>query len=145
MSERGVPPSPRKYSGAVYCTVPRMSSALVGGAASATPATRIEPKSMIFTVPVLSIMMLSGRRSWCSISRRWKALQALGDLLDDAAHRFEVGLRIVDHPLRQRLPVDEFGRRHRGSCALAAARSGLSTCGLSMRRATHSSIRKRSR
>ena len=30
---------------------------------SAYPAIRTEPKSMIFAVPVLSIMMLSGRRS----------------------------------------------------------------------------------
>ena len=29
-SERGEPPSPRKYSGAVYCAVPRMSSWSVG-------------------------------------------------------------------------------------------------------------------
>ena len=33
-------------------------------------ATRVAPKSMIFTVPVASIMMFSGRKSWCSISRR---------------------------------------------------------------------------
>jgi hypothetical protein len=30
--------------------------------------------------------------------------------LDDAAHGFQVGFWIVDHPLRQRLPVDVFGR-----------------------------------
>ena len=35
--------------------------------------------------------------------------QALGNLLDDAAHGLNARLRIVDHPLRQRLPVDEFG------------------------------------
>jgi hypothetical protein len=33
-------------------------------------ATHVAPKSMIFAVPVLSIMMFSGRRSWCSISSR---------------------------------------------------------------------------
>ncbi len=38
-----------------------------------------------------------------------KGAQALGDLLDDAAHRFQIRLWIVDHPLGQGLPVDEFG------------------------------------
>ena len=63
MSERGEPLSPRKYSGAVYWAVPRMSLWAPDGAASTTPLTLVEPKSMIFTVPVLSIMMLSGRMS----------------------------------------------------------------------------------
>ncbi len=39
-----------------------------------------------------------------------EGLQALGDLFDDAAHGLEVRPRIVDHPLLQRLPVDEFRR-----------------------------------
>ena len=38
-----------------------------------------------------------------------EGLQAVGNLFDDAAHGFEIGLRIVDHPLRQCLPFDEFG------------------------------------
>ena len=63
MSERGEPLSPRKYSGAVYCAVPRMSLWSIGGAASATPAILVDPKSMIFTVPVLSIMIFSGLKS----------------------------------------------------------------------------------
>ena len=37
-----------------------------------------------------------------------KRTQAPGDLLDDVAHRLDVRLRIVDHPLRQRLPVNIF-------------------------------------
>ena len=61
---------------------------------------------MIFAVPLASIMMFCGRRSWCSISRRWKALQALRDLLDDAAHRLEIGPRMIDHPLRERVAFD---------------------------------------
>jgi hypothetical protein len=39
--------------------VPRSAGAI----ASTTPATLAEPKSMIFTVPAASIMMLFGRRS----------------------------------------------------------------------------------
>ena len=35
-------------------------------------------------------------------------LQALGDLLDNSAHGFQVRFRIVDHPLGQGLPIDEF-------------------------------------
>lgn len=62
MSERGEPLSPWKYSGAVYCTVPRMLASM-DGVASTTPVTLVEPKSMIFTVPVLSIMILSGLTS----------------------------------------------------------------------------------
>jgi hypothetical protein len=41
-----------------------MSSRSTGEAISATPATRVAPKSMIFTVSVVSIMTLFGRRSW---------------------------------------------------------------------------------
>jgi hypothetical protein len=73
------------------------------------PATRVEPKSMIFTVPVGSIITFCGRRSWCSISSRWNAVRPFADLLDDAAHRLDRWLRVVDEPLVQRLAVDEFG------------------------------------
>jgi len=37
--------------------------------------------------------------------------QTAGDLLDDAAHGFQVRLRMVEHPLRQRLAVDELAHR----------------------------------
>ena len=37
-----------------------------------------------------------------------KGAETLGDLFDDAAHGFQVRFRIVDHPLGQGLPVDEF-------------------------------------
>ncbi|MNZ48412.1 hypothetical protein D3C78_661580 [compost metagenome] len=36
-----------------------------------------------------------------------KGTQPQGDLLDDAAHRFQVGIGVIDHPLPQSLPVDE--------------------------------------
>ena len=36
--------------------------------------------------------------------------QARGDLLDEAADSFEVGARIVGHPLFQGLAFDELGR-----------------------------------
>lgn len=51
-----------------------------------------------------------------------EGLQAGADLLDDTAHRFKVGLWIVDHPLGERLPVDIF---HRDIEKVALARSRL--------------------
>ena len=56
-----------------------------------------------------SIMMLSGRRSWCSISLRWKARRPLAICSTMSRTVSSAGLRVVDHPLRQRLPVDVFG------------------------------------
>jgi len=38
-----------------------------------------------------------------------ESLQPLGDLLEEAAHHGQFRLRVVDHPLRQRLPLDVFG------------------------------------
>src|SRR5205085_8251101 len=38
-----------------------------------------------------------------------ESAQSPGDLVDDAAHRRHVRFRVIDHPLRQRLAVDEFG------------------------------------
>ncbi len=52
-----------------------------------------------------------------------KRPQTPGNLFDDAAYRFEFRLRIVDHPLGQGLPIDEFGR-HIKKVALAR-RAGL--------------------
>jgi hypothetical protein len=109
-SERDVAGSPRKYSGAVNCCVPRMSLCMPDGSASTTPVILVEPKSMIFTVPVASIMMLSGLMSWCSISLRWKARSPLAICSTMPRTVSRLGFRIVDHPLRQRLPVDVFGR-----------------------------------
>ena len=50
--------------------------------------------------------MFSGRRSWCSISHSVQRLQALRDLADNVAQGLQFGLRIVDHPLREALPLD---------------------------------------
>src|SRR6202034_786764 len=38
-----------------------------------------------------------------------KGAQTPGDLFDDAANGFQVGLRIVDHPLAKGSSIDEFG------------------------------------
>ena len=38
-----------------------------------------------------------------------KRLHPFGDLLDDAAHGFQCGFWVVDHPLRQRLACDKLG------------------------------------
>ena len=86
--------------------------------------------------------MFSGRRSWCSISRRWKACRPRGDLLDDAAHASRgraAGCR--SSTARASGPRCTPSRR-RGSCARASAGSGFSTCGLLMRRAIHSSMQE---
>ena len=64
---------------------------------------------MIFTVPVRVDHDVVGPQVLMQHLHAVEGAQALGDLLDDAAHRFQVGLRIVDHPLRQRLAVDVFG------------------------------------
>ena len=37
-----------------------------------------------------------------------KGAQAPGDLLDDAPHRLQRGLGLLDHPLRKGLSLDEF-------------------------------------
>ena len=39
-----------------------------------------------------------------------KRLQTARNLLHDATHGFQLRLGVVDHPLRQRLPLDKFGR-----------------------------------
>ena len=79
---------------------------------------------MIFTVPVLSIMMFSGRRSWCSISMRWKACRPRAICSTMPRTRLEVGPRIVGHPLRERLALDVFHRDVQ-EAALARSRIGL--------------------
>jgi len=50
--------------------------------------------------------------------------QAAGDLLDDAAHGFQVRLWMVEHPLRQRLAIDKFAHRVQVA-ALPRWRTGL--------------------
>ncbi len=50
--------------------------------------------------------------------------QTAGDLLDDAAHRFQVRLWMVEHPLRQRLAVDVLADRVQVA-ALPRWRAGL--------------------
>ena len=74
-----------------------MSLRLPAGAASATPVILVEPKSMIFTVPVVSIMMLSGRMSWCSISLRWNARRPLAicSTMPRTVSRSGFGLSII--------------------------------------------------
>ena len=53
-------------------------------------------------------MLGAGRRVADALTAdRVTALQAFRDLLDDMTHRFEIGLRVVDHPLRKRLAFDE--------------------------------------
>ena len=73
-----------------------------------------------------------------------EGLQALGDLLENAAHGGEIGPRVVDHPLGQRLAFDEFADDVDASGACRVCWQGLRTCALLMRRAIHSSSRKRS-
>ena len=100
---------------------------------------------MILAVPVLSIMILSGLQVLMQHLLAVKGAQAPGDLLDDPAHGFQIRLRIVDHPLRQGLSVDEFRRDVEVVALSLECRQGFKTCGLSIRRATHSSIMKRFR
>ncbi len=54
---------------------------------------------------------------------------AAGDLLDDAAHGFQVRLWVVEHPLRQRLAVDEFAHGVQVA-ALPRRRAGLDHVGI---------------
>jgi hypothetical protein len=54
-----------------------------------------------------------------------EGLQALGNLLDDAAHGDQVRLRIVDHPLCQRLAFDVFGDHIDASCRLPRLAAGF--------------------
>ena len=68
--------------------------------------------------------MLSGRRVLMQHFHPVKRLQAPGDLLDDAADGLEIGLGIVDHPLGQRLPLDEL-HRDVEVVALPRLRAGL--------------------
>ena len=124
MSERGEPPSPRKYSGAVYCAVPRMSSRSASGAASTTPGDFGRAEIDDLRRSGLVDHDVVGPQVLVQHLLAVKGAQALGDLLDDAAHRFQVRPWIVDHPLRQRLSVDEF-RRDVEVVALSRVQAGL--------------------
>ena len=62
---------------------------------------------MIFTVPVLVDHDVLGPQVLVQHLLAVEGLQAPADLLDDAAHDLEVGPRVVDHPLRERLAVDD--------------------------------------
>ena len=106
-----VPLSPRKYSGAVYCSVPSISLRSSGESISEMPATRVEPKSMIFTVPVAIDHHVLRPQVLVQHLQAVERQQAVGDLLDDAAHGFDRRLRVVDEPLMQGLAVDELGHR----------------------------------
>ena len=88
-------------------------------------------------------MMFSGRRSWWTISLRWKACSPLAIC---SRMRAPCPGRAggVEHPLRQRLALDVFDD-HIKVLSLSGLRQGLRTCALSRRRATHSSSMKRSR
>ena len=114
------------------------------GSASTTPVILVEPKSMIFTVPVASIMMLSGRMSWCSISLRWKARSPLAicSTMPRTVSRLGFGLSII-HCVSVWPSMYSVATYRK--LRLRCSRQGFSTCGLSIRRATHSSIMNRFR
>ena len=57
-----------------------------------SPANRADLKSVIVTVPLWSITMFCGRRSWCSISIRWKACRPLAICATMARTDFRSGL-----------------------------------------------------
>jgi hypothetical protein len=98
---------------------------------------------MIFTVPVRSIMMFSGRRSWCSISSRWKACRprAICWAMPRTVSTSGAGLSAIH--CASVIPSTNSVARYSRVRALAGC-TGLSTWALSTRRATHSSIAKRS-
>ena len=89
MSERGVPPSPRKYSGAVYCAVPRMRRvARRVGLGDARDPRRAEVDDL--DRPGLVDHDVLGPQVLVQHLHAVEGLQAPRDLLDDAAHGLEV-------------------------------------------------------
>ena len=144
MSDCAMPPLPRKYSGAVYCSVPTMASARAADVPSVRPATWADAKSMIFTVPLRSIITFSGRRSWCSISLPWKACRPLAicAAMLRTLSRSGRGWSVIHWP--SVWPSTNSIATYTCWRGRSLA-TGRSTCGLWMRRATHSSSKKRSR
>ncbi len=70
-----------------------------------------------------------------------EGLKAPRDLLHDPAHALQIGLAPVGHPLGEGAALDV--AHHRVEVAARGAAScALRTCGLSIRRAIHSSIMK---
>ena len=71
------------------------------------PATLVEPKSMIFTAPVAVDHDVLGTQVLMQRLLAVEGAQPLGDLLTMSRTRLEIGPGVVDHPLRQRPPLDD--------------------------------------
>ncbi len=109
MSERDEPPSPGKYSGAVYWAVPRISSRPARGQrfdhAGDPGGAEIDDLHR----PGLVDHDVVGPQVLVQHFLAVKSAQPLGDLFRDAADRLQVGPRVIDHPLGERLSIDELG------------------------------------